>query len=149
VQHRQGIGFSDELGVEVEVKIQATLRLGRVKGSSHEKVSGIVVPLGLDETPVEPGQLRIRDLKIGGQDLELLAAPTLHQRATDQMIDGLMSVSAPYRPHQARNPGAGEGLSELDGAFLEQVQHQLKMLQFLDGNRVELFNSIKPLLSEV
>ena len=53
------------------------------------------------------------------------------------MVDDLRSLPASHRLHQAGNPRAGIRLAEGNATAIEQVEHELKVLQFLDSNGVE------------
>ncbi len=45
VQHRQRIGLADELRVEVQIKIQPSIRLGVVDAARHQEIGGVMVSL--------------------------------------------------------------------------------------------------------
>ena len=65
------------------------------------------------------------------------------RRATNEVIDYLMSLAIANGAHQTRNPRAGVRLAKGDGALPEEIEHQLKMLEFLDGNGVEFIDPPK------
>ena len=54
----------DEFGVEVEVEVEAAVGFGFVNLLGHEQVSGVVVPLGLNQIGVKLGQRRIDLAKV-------------------------------------------------------------------------------------
>jgi tetratricopeptide (TPR) repeat protein len=132
----QGIGLLNQRRIQIEVEVQPPVGLSLIDPAGHEKIGGIVVPFGFNQTAVKGREFRIVGLEGLGQDLELLATPAFHQGATDQVIDGLEALSGAHGTHQAGDPGAGERLAKGDAALLQEAQHQLEVLQLLNGNGV-------------
>src|SRR2546421_6357 len=92
-------------------------------------------------TPHSPGPAKRAPralLSLGGEDLEFFATPAFDQAATEQVINDLMALAVSHGTHQAADPRTGIGLAERNAALLEQAQDELKMLEFLDRNGVEL-----------
>src|SRR5258708_2967153 len=141
VQHRQGIGFANEFGVEIEIEVEAPLRLGSINTLGHEQVGSIVIAFRFDEAAVESGKLGIGDSQLAGQDLKFFAASAFDQTATNQMVNDLVTLAVADGVHQTGDPGAGVGLAEGDGALLEEVQHEVEVLKLFDGDGVEFLDA--------
>jgi len=73
--------------------------------------------------------------------LELLAAPPLDERAADEVVNHLEPDAFAHRVHEAGNPRAGMRLRERDAAPFEQREHELEVLQLLDGDGVQFLDA--------
>jgi hypothetical protein len=102
-----------------------------------------MVAFGFDEAGVEVGELGIDWSEGGGEDLEFFAASALDQGAADEVINGLIPLAVADGAHEAGNPRAGERLAKGNAASLEEAEDELEMLEFLDGDGVEFFDTGK------
>src|ERR1041384_2072547 len=57
------------------------------------------------------------------------------------MDEGLELCAIADRSHQAGDPGAGIGLSKRYATFVQEIQHELEMLEFFNGDGVELLDA--------
>ena len=81
--------------------------------------------------------MRIDRLQLLRQHLEFLTAAPLNKRTTYEMVDDLFPPSFSYFLHEAANPRADTGRPQENSAALKQVEHQVKVFQFLDGNGIQ------------
>ncbi len=49
MQHRERVGFAEQLGVEVVVEVEAEGGFGVIDAAGHEQIRGVMVALGFDE----------------------------------------------------------------------------------------------------
>lgn len=141
MEHGEGVGAADELGIEVQVEVEAAVGFGVVEGAGHEEVSGVVIALGFDEAGVERGEFGVAGGKFGGEDLEFFATAAFDEGAADEVVDDLVAAAIADGAHEAGDPGAGEGLAEGDAATFEEVEDQLEMLKFLDGDGIKILDA--------
>src|SRR5207247_7528813 len=102
-----------------------------------------MVALGFNETAVECRQFGINGGQFAREDLEFFTASAFDQRTADQVVNDLETLAITHSTHQAGDPRTGIRLSEWDSTSLEQIQHQLKMLQLFNGDRVQLAHTRK------
>src|SRR5882724_9966049 len=102
-----------------------------------------MVPLGFNETAVECRQFEINGGQFAREDLEFFTASAFDERTADQVVDDLEALAITHSTHQTGDPGTRIGLSEWDSAPLEQIQHQLEMLELFHGDRVQLAHTRK------
>lgn len=143
VEDGKVVFLGDERGIQIEVEVEALVGGDLVDAPGHEEVGGVVVALRFHEAAIEPGELGIVGLEGDGEALEFLAAPALDQCGAEEMIDDLMPAAGSDGAHEATDPGAGMGLIEGDAAPAEEVEDELEMLQFLDGDGIEFVDAIK------
>ena len=136
-----GIWFADELGVEVEKEVETAVGFGVVDVAGHEDVGGVVVAFGFDEAGVELGEFGIDGGEGLGEDLEFFAASAFDERAADEVIDDLGAAAFADGVHEAADPAAGPGLAERNATFFEEVEDELEVLEFFDGDGVEFFDA--------
>ena len=141
MEHRERIWLADELGVEIEIEVEAAIRFGVINAAGHQDVGGIVVAFGFDETGVETGELGIGGLQGRGKHLEFFATASLNEAATDEVINDLAVLTWANGFHETGDPGTRIRLSERNAAAFEKVEHEFEMLQFFDGNGVEFFDA--------
>ena len=91
VEDRVGVGFLDELGVEVEEEVEAAVGFRVVNLAGHEDVGGVVVAFGFDEGAVELGEFGVGLGEGGGEELEFFAASAFDEGAADEVVDGLVA----------------------------------------------------------
>jgi len=74
-----------------------------------------------------------------GEELKLFAAASLDEGAADEVIDELgVVVSGTDGSHETGDPWAAAGLAEGDAAAFEELEDEFEVLEFLDGDGVEL-----------
>src|SRR4029077_13337939 len=95
VQHGQGIGLANQLGLQPQVKFQTAVSFVLVNGFGHQKVGRIMVALGLYQAGVKVRQWRVHWLELARQNLEFLATPAFDEAATKQMVDDLALLTIP------------------------------------------------------
>lgn len=134
------VGLSHQAGIEIEEKIEAPVGFGVVDGTGHKNIGGVVIAFGFDQAAVESGQFGVEFSEGLGEELEFFATAAFDEGATDEVIDGLVAGAVADGFHHAADPWAGEGVTERDLAGLEEVEDELEMLQFLDGDGVEFFD---------
>src|SRR5437667_4725380 len=137
MEHGQGVRLANQARVKVEVEIQAAIRFGVVNRPRHQEVSRVMVAFRFHEAGVERGQHAIDWQEFAGEDLKFFATPPFDERTANQMVDHLVSLPVADGFHQAGNPRTRIRLAEGDAAAFEQIQHELEVLQFLDGDGVE------------
>src|SRR5678816_2555150 len=106
----------------------------------HCQVGRVMVSFGLNEVSVERRQLGIEITDRPGEDLELFAASPLDERTGNKMIDDLLAPPFADCAHQPCDPRTADGWAERNAAFAKQLQDASKMLQLLDGDRIELIH---------
>src|SRR5438445_477516 len=130
MKHGERIGLTHEAGVEVEEKIEAPVGFGLVNFCGHEEVCGVMISFGLDKAAIKGSEFGLGCLEVGGKELEFLTAPAFNKAATEQMVYDLQPAAVADGPHQALNPRAGTWLAKGDAAPLEEVEHELEVLEF-------------------
>lgn len=143
MQDRPGIGLPNELGIQVQIKIEPTIRFGVVDRARHQKIRRIMVPFGFNQARVKIGQLLVHGREGSGEDLEFLTTPAFDQRTTNQMINHLVARAVANRAHQAGDPRARARLGKTNAAPLQKTQDELEMLQLLDGDGVQLIDALE------
>src|SRR6185503_19528205 len=141
VQNRKFVRLANQLRVDVEKEVQTRVRFQRINLASQPQIRGVVVAFGLDESGVELCQLPVAPVQGPRKPLKLFAASALDERAANEMIDRLVARAVANRAHQAADPRAGMRLIERNSSLLQQVEYELEVLQFLDGNGVEYSNA--------
>src|SRR5437773_8985905 len=96
-----------------------------------------MISFRFDEALIKRRQLAVDLFQPRSQYLKFFTTPSLEQAAADQVVDCLMSLTVADRSHQSADPFARPGLAEGNAPALEQVQHELEVLQLLDRYRVQ------------
>src|SRR5207245_6380540 len=109
--------------------------------SSDLKISRVMVALGLHQAGVKLRQNRIDRFQFAGENLKLFATAPFDERTTNQMVDDLASLAVAGGFHQTGNPRARMRLAEGNAPDFQEIQHELEMLEFLDGNAIEFFDA--------
>ena len=143
MQHRLRVRHAHELSVEVEIPVQPPFGFRFVDLSRHQDVGGVMVALGLNQAGVEARQFIVAPGKFAREHLKLLATPPLDQRAAQQVVDDLMPRAGADALHQTGDPRTAPRFGEGDAAPLEQVEHEPEVLEFLDGNGVQLVEPVE------
>src|SRR6185369_7412521 len=141
MQHRMRIRDTDQLRVEIEIIIQAAISFRLVNRASHEQVSRVMIAFGLYQAGIKSSQFHIDGWQFASEHLKFFAASAFDQRAANQVVDDLRALAIPNRAHQTTDPRAGIGLAEGDAAALQQIEHELEMLEFFDGDGVEFLHA--------
>src|SRR4051812_14303744 len=93
MEHGKTIRCTNQFPVQIEEIIEARIGFALVDGSRHQEVGGVMVAFRFDKAGVELGQLWIDRFKFGRQDLEFFTASSFDQRAANEMIDGLVTLT--------------------------------------------------------
>ena len=59
------------------------------------------------------------------------------------MIDHLLVAAFADGAHEAGNPRTGDGVTERHPTIGQDIQHELEMLEFLNGDGVEVGDSVE------
>src|SRR6266566_1072585 len=137
MQHGQRVWSANQTRVKFEIEIEAAIRFGVVNGPRHQEVSRVMVAFRFDEAGVELRQRAVDWPEFAGENLKFFATAPFDERAANQVVDDLVPLPVTDGFHQTGNPRTRMGLAERDAAACEQIQHELEMLQFLDGDSVE------------
>src|SRR6266480_5099179 len=141
MKHRPRVRFAYEFRVKVEVKIEAAVGLRVINRARHQKISRVMVALGLHQAGVKPRQNWIDRFQFAGEDLKFFATAPFDERATTQMVEDLASLAVADGFHQTGNPRARIRLAEWNAPDFQEIQHELEMLEFLDGDAIEFFDA--------
>src|SRR5207245_2163202 len=87
MEHRQRIRFAHEFRVKVEVEIEPAVGLRVINRARHQKISRVMVALGLHQAGVKLRQNRIDRFQFAGENLKLFATAPFDERTTNQMVD--------------------------------------------------------------
>ena len=97
-----------------------------------------MVALARHEAGVKVGERRVEVAQTGGEDLEFFATPAFDQREGREVVDDLLAPAFAHGLHHTANPRAALRSGEGDAALGEQAEHEIEVLQFLDGDGVQL-----------